>query len=123
MLFWLAQAWAAMCHLPQQANRTRRIPYGSCTVFANYEIQRFPYDARELVHGWNDDIVPIENSLKYARHQKAQPYYLMTAIASRTANLLFLRFSEIGKNLILTMNRCLRPIAYSSRYAMRRACF
>ncbi|WP_202941609.1 alpha/beta hydrolase [Alteromonas macleodii] len=39
----------------------------------NYEIQRFPYDGYvSLVHGWNDDIVPIENSLKYARHQKAQ---------------------------------------------------
>ncbi len=39
----------------------------------NYKIQRFPYDGYvSLVHGWNDDIVPIENSLKYARHQKAQ---------------------------------------------------
>ncbi len=39
----------------------------------NYEVQRYPYDGFvSVVHGWSDEIVPIENSLNYARHQKAQ---------------------------------------------------
>jgi alpha/beta superfamily hydrolase len=28
-------------------------------------------DPIEIVHGWNDDVVPVENSLRFAREQKA----------------------------------------------------
>ncbi|BFT32240.1 hypothetical protein D210916BOD24_34160 [Alteromonas sp. D210916BOD_24] len=39
----------------------------------NYQVQHFPYDGFvSVVHGWSDEVVPIENSLTYARQQKAQ---------------------------------------------------
>lgn len=38
-----------------------------------YKVQNYPYDGYvSVVHGWNDDVIPIENSMKYAQQQKAQ---------------------------------------------------
>lgn len=38
-----------------------------------YKVQHYPYDGYvSVVHGWNDDVISIENSMKYAQQQKAQ---------------------------------------------------
>ena len=48
----------------------------------NYKVQRFSLRTVtcSLVHGWNDEIVPIENSLKYARHQKSAAFCYLTTV-------------------------------------------
>ena len=30
----------------------------------------------EILHGWNDDIVPVENSIRYAQAQKVKLHIL-----------------------------------------------
>ena len=40
---------------------------------SGYEVQDYPTraDNVDIVHGWNDDIVPVDNSIRYARACKA----------------------------------------------------
>ena len=71
---WWARAWAAMCAAAAAARLRPRGLFLLAPAFymPGYE-DYTPQDVRcptAIVHGWHDDIVPVENSIRWAREHQ-----------------------------------------------------